>query len=140
MCVFILRRQLHARQQMGDPGGAREDRHLCAEEPEACYRLPVHGPSGELSRHQRPQSHLQLRQNTGSAWVTLLHHQGVKTKSKMLFYHLDVPTDSPSTIPGVDHRHIQKELGDVLVHLHAPTIVSSSAVRVQWTVSMQARR
>lgn len=35
---------------------------------------------------------------------------------------------------GVDHRHIQRELGDVVIHLHTPTVLSSSAVRVQWMV------
>lgn len=45
-----------------------------------------------------------------------------------------VPTDSTSTMQGVDHRHIQRELGDVVIHLHTPTVISSSAVRVQWMV------
>lgn len=60
-----------------------------------------------------------------------------REKKIKIFYRPDVPTDSPSTIPGVDHRHIQKELGDVVIHLHTPTVVSSSAVRVQWVVNMQ---
>ena len=38
---------------------------------------------------------------------------------------------------GVDHRHIQRELGDVVIHLHTPTVLSSSAVRVQWSVRGQ---
>lgn len=37
-------------------------------------------------------------------------------------------------MPGVDHRHIQRELGNVVIRLHTPTVISSSAVRVQWTV------
>lgn len=43
-------------------------------------------------------------------------------------------TDSTSTMQGVDHRHIQRELGDIVIHLHTPIILSSSAVRVQWKV------
>lgn len=43
--------------------------------------------------------------------------------------------DIPPTSQGVDHRQIQKELGDVTIHLHNPTILSSSSVWVQWTVS-----
>ena len=35
---------------------------------------------------------------------------------------------------GVDHRHIQRELADVVIHLHIPAVLSSSAVRVQWMV------
>ncbi|XP_068600469.1 roundabout homolog 1-like [Brachionichthys hirsutus] len=46
--------------------------------------------------------------------------------------------DSTSTMQGVDHRHIQKELEDVAIHLHAPTILSSSAVRVHWMVEKQS--
>ncbi|XP_069556659.1 roundabout homolog 1-like isoform X2 [Brachyistius frenatus] len=46
--------------------------------------------------------------------------------------------DSTSTMQGVDHRHIQRELGDVVIHLHTPTILSSSAVRVQWMVEQQS--
>lgn len=45
-----------------------------------------------------------------------------------------VPTESASTMQGVDHRHIQRELADVVIHLHTPTVLSSSAVRVQWMV------
>lgn len=45
-------------------------------------------------------------------------------------------TDIPPTSQGVDHRQIQMELGEVLIHLHNPTILSSSSVRVQWTVSI----
>lgn len=37
-------------------------------------------------------------------------------------------------MPGVDHRHIQRELGDVVIHLYTPNVLSSSAVRVQWMV------
>lgn len=43
--------------------------------------------------------------------------------------------DIPPTSQGVDHRQIQKELGDVVIHFHNPTILSSSSVWVQWTVS-----
>lgn len=46
-----------------------------------------------------------------------------------------VHTDSTATMQGVDHRHIQRELADVVIHLRTPTVLSSSAVRVQWTVS-----
>lgn len=45
-------------------------------------------------------------------------------------------TDVPPTSQGVDHRQIQRELGEVVIHLHNPTILSSSSVRVQWTVSI----
>ena len=62
------------------------------------------------------------------------------TRSVTLFIYFSLPvplhTDIPPTSQGVDHRQIQRELGDVVIHLHNPTILSSSSVRVQWTVSM----
>lgn len=48
--------------------------------------------------------------------------------------------DIPPTSQGVDHRQIQKELGDVVIHLHNPTILSSSSIWVQWTVSGDSLR
>ncbi|TMS14216.1 Roundabout-like protein 1 [Larimichthys crocea] len=52
--------------------------------------------------------------------------------------YLQVEADSTSTMQGVDHRHIQRELGDVVIHLHTPAVLSSSAVRVQWMVEQQS--
>lgn len=52
-----------------------------------------------------------------------------------LFLCVCVCLDVPPTSQGVDHHQIQKELGDVVIHLHNPSILSSSSVRVQWTVS-----
>uniref|UniRef100_A0AAV2JBB3 Uncharacterized protein n=1 Tax=Knipowitschia caucasica TaxID=637954 RepID=A0AAV2JBB3_KNICA len=94
----------------------------------------------------------------GSRWVTVAEH--VKTQTYVLKnlkpgaiylfmvralnnYGLSDPSpisdsirthDGSSTILGVDHRHIQRELGDVVIHLHAPTVLSSSSVRLQWMV------
>lgn len=94
----------------------------------------------------------------GNRWVTVAEH--VKTQSHVLktlkpgaiylfmvravnAYGLSDPSpisdsirtqDGSSTILGVDHRHIQRELGDVVIHLHTPTVLSSSAVRLQWMV------
>ncbi|MED6257841.1 hypothetical protein ATANTOWER_032333, partial [Ataeniobius toweri] len=98
----------------------------------------------------------------GNRWVTLAEH--VKTESYVLtnlkpgavylfmvramnVYGLSDPSpisdsvrtqDSSSTMQGVDHRHIQRELGDVVIHLHMPTVLSSSAVKVQWMVEQQS--
>ncbi|XP_063058470.1 roundabout homolog 2-like [Engraulis encrasicolus] len=35
---------------------------------------------------------------------------------------------------GVDHRRVQQELGDVVVSMHNPVVLSSTSVRVTWTV------
>uniref|UniRef100_A0A8C6TPG1 Roundabout, axon guidance receptor, homolog 1 (Drosophila) n=1 Tax=Neogobius melanostomus TaxID=47308 RepID=A0A8C6TPG1_9GOBI len=100
---------------------------------------------------------------SGSSWQTLADHvktetfvlKGLRPSAVYLFlvraanaYGLSDPSpiadavktqDIPPTSQGVDHRQIQKELGDVLIHLHNPTILSSSSVRVQWTVSGQSQ-
>ncbi|XP_041864909.1 roundabout homolog 1-like isoform X2 [Melanotaenia boesemani] len=98
----------------------------------------------------------------GSRWVTLAEHvkaetfvlKDLKPGAVYLFmvramnaHGLSDPSpisdsvrtqDSTSTMQGVDHRHIQRELGDVVIHLHTPTVLSSSAVRVQWMVEQQS--
>ncbi|XP_058426676.1 roundabout homolog 2 isoform X3 [Diceros bicornis minor] len=38
---------------------------------------------------------------------------------------------------GVDHRQVQKELGDVIVRLHTPVVMSPTTVQVTWTVDRQ---
>ncbi|TWW76976.1 Roundabout -like protein 1 [Takifugu flavidus] len=94
---------------------------------------------------------------SGSSWQTLAEHvktesfvlKGLKPSAVYLFlvraanaYGLSDPSpitdavktqDIPPTSQGVDHRQIQKELGDVVIHLHNPTILSSSSIWVQWT-------
>ncbi|XP_058483526.1 roundabout homolog 2-like isoform X3 [Solea solea] len=42
--------------------------------------------------------------------------------------------DISPTAQGVDHRRVQKELGDVLVSMHNPVVLSSTSVQVTWTV------
>ncbi|XP_069748530.1 roundabout homolog 1 [Narcine bancroftii] len=42
--------------------------------------------------------------------------------------------DMPPTGQGVDHRQVQRELGEVVVHLHNPIILSSSSIQIHWTV------
>ncbi|XP_075876403.1 roundabout homolog 2-like [Nelusetta ayraudi] len=42
--------------------------------------------------------------------------------------------DISPTAQGVDHRRVQKELGDVVVTMHNPVVLSSTAVQVTWTV------
>uniref|UniRef100_A0A671UH83 Roundabout homolog 1-like n=1 Tax=Sparus aurata TaxID=8175 RepID=A0A671UH83_SPAAU len=98
----------------------------------------------------------------GSRWVTLAEHiktqtfvlKNLKPATVYLFmvraanaFGLSDPSpisdsvrtqESASTMQGVDHRHIQRELADVVIHLHTPTVLSSSAVRVQWMVEQQS--
>ncbi|KAM8902847.1 roundabout homolog 2 isoform 13-T13 [Spinachia spinachia] len=40
---------------------------------------------------------------------------------------------------GVDHRHVQKELGEVMVRLHAPIVLSPTTIQVTWTVDRQSQ-
>lgn len=43
-------------------------------------------------------------------------------------------TDISPPAQGVDHRHVQKELGDVIVRLHNPVVLSPTTIQVTWTV------
>ncbi|XP_078416540.1 roundabout homolog 1 isoform X3 [Cetorhinus maximus] len=47
--------------------------------------------------------------------------------------------DVPPTGQGVDHRQVQRELGEVVVHLHNPIILSSSSIQIHWTVDQQSQ-
>ncbi|XP_054650907.1 roundabout homolog 1 isoform X10 [Dunckerocampus dactyliophorus] len=100
---------------------------------------------------------------SGSSWQTLAEHvktesfvlKGLRPSAVYLFlvraanaYGLSDPSpitdavktqDIPPTSQGVDHRQIQRELGEVVIHLHNPTILSSSSIRVQWTVEQQSQ-
>ncbi|XP_035390171.1 roundabout homolog 2 isoform X3 [Electrophorus electricus] len=40
---------------------------------------------------------------------------------------------------GVDHRHVQKELGEVIVRLHSPVVLSPTTIQVTWTVDRQSQ-
>uniref|UniRef100_A0A3B3UY31 Roundabout, axon guidance receptor, homolog 2 (Drosophila) n=1 Tax=Poecilia latipinna TaxID=48699 RepID=A0A3B3UY31_9TELE len=40
---------------------------------------------------------------------------------------------------GVDHRHVQKELGEVIVRLHNPVVLGPTTIQVTWTVDRQSQ-
>lgn len=47
--------------------------------------------------------------------------------------------DVSPTGQGVDHRQVQRELGEVAVQLQEPAMLSTSSVRVSWTVDRQSQ-
>ncbi|MEE6484551.1 hypothetical protein FKM82_013906 [Ascaphus truei] len=47
--------------------------------------------------------------------------------------------DVSPTRQGVDHRQVQRELGEVVVQLQNPVILTSSTVQVTWTLDRQAQ-
>ncbi|XP_072275250.1 roundabout homolog 2 [Pyxicephalus adspersus] len=47
--------------------------------------------------------------------------------------------DISPTVQGVDHRQVQKELGDVIVRLHNPVVLSPTSIQVSWTVDRQSQ-
>ncbi|XP_063812402.1 roundabout homolog 2 isoform X10 [Pseudophryne corroboree] len=47
--------------------------------------------------------------------------------------------DISPTVQGVDHRQVQKELGDVIVRLHNPLVLSPTTIQVSWTVDRQSQ-
>uniref|UniRef100_A0A4W3JP19 Roundabout guidance receptor 1 n=1 Tax=Callorhinchus milii TaxID=7868 RepID=A0A4W3JP19_CALMI len=101
--------------------------------------------------------------SSGSSWQTVAQNvkteaysvRGLRPNAVYLFlvravnaYGLSNPSpisdpvktqDSPPSGPGVDHRQLQRELGDVLLHLHNPIILSSSSIQLHWTVDQQSQ-
>ncbi|XP_066455229.1 roundabout homolog 2 isoform X7 [Eleutherodactylus coqui] len=47
--------------------------------------------------------------------------------------------DISPTVQGVDHRQVQKELGDVIIRLHSPVVLSPTTIQVSWTVDRQSQ-
>lgn len=50
-------------------------------------------------------------------------------------FHTLLCLDVSPTGQGVDHRQVQRELGEVAVELQQPVLLSASSVRLTWTVS-----
>lgn len=48
-----------------------------------------------------------------------------------------ISVDISPPAQGVDHRQVQKELGDVIVRLHTPVVLTPTTVQVTWTVSFK---
>ncbi|KAG8450332.1 hypothetical protein GDO86_002835, partial [Hymenochirus boettgeri] len=47
--------------------------------------------------------------------------------------------DISPPVQGVDHRQVQKELGDVLVRLQNPVVLTPTTIQVSWTVDRQSQ-
>ncbi|XP_036940644.1 roundabout homolog 2 isoform X2 [Acanthopagrus latus] len=47
--------------------------------------------------------------------------------------------DGSPTEQGVDHRQVQRELGEVSVYLQKPVVLSPNSARISWTVALQSR-
>nr|XP_057935108.1 roundabout homolog 2 isoform X4 [Doryrhamphus excisus] len=79
-----------------------------------------------------------LRPNTIYLFmVRAVNNQGVSDPSPM-----SDPVRTQDISPpaqGVDHRHVQKELGEVIVRLHNPVVLSPTAIQVTWTVDRQSQ-
>lgn len=48
-----------------------------------------------------------------------------------------ISVDISPPAQGVDHRQVQKELGDIIVRLHTPVALTPTTVQVTWTVSFK---
>ncbi|XP_051933639.1 roundabout homolog 2 isoform X2 [Hippocampus zosterae] len=79
-----------------------------------------------------------LRPNTIYLFmVRAVNGQGVSDPSPM-----SEPVRTQDISPpaqGVDHRHVQKELGEVIVRLHNPVVLSPTAIQVTWTLDRQSQ-
>uniref|UniRef100_A0A8C9T5A7 Roundabout, axon guidance receptor, homolog 2 (Drosophila) n=1 Tax=Scleropages formosus TaxID=113540 RepID=A0A8C9T5A7_SCLFO len=102
-------------------------------------------------------------QSVSNSWQTVADHvkttqftvKGLRPNTIYLFMVRAVNTQglsdpSPMSEPvrtqdisppaqGVDHRHVQKELGEVIVRLHNPMVLSPTTIQVTWTVDRQSQ-
>ncbi|XP_062242807.1 roundabout homolog 2-like isoform X1 [Platichthys flesus] len=102
-------------------------------------------------------------QSVGSTWQTVADHVrqerhtvvGLFPNTVYLFivravnsYGLSDPSpisepvrtqDGSPTEQGVDHRQVQRDLGEVSVYLQKPVVLSPSSARIHWTVARQSR-
>lgn len=51
-----------------------------------------------------------------------------------------VVSDGSPTEQGVDHRQVQKELGEVSIYLQRPVVLSPTSARISWTVSVSKEK
>uniref|UniRef100_A0A8D3C9F2 Roundabout-like 2-like n=1 Tax=Scophthalmus maximus TaxID=52904 RepID=A0A8D3C9F2_SCOMX len=102
-------------------------------------------------------------QSVGSTWQTVADHVwqerhtvvGLFPNTVYLFivravnsYGLSDPSpiseavrtqDGSPTEQGVDHRQVQRDLGEVSVYLQKPAVLSPTSARISWTVARQSR-
>ncbi|XP_068440521.1 roundabout homolog 2 isoform X2 [Clinocottus analis] len=102
-------------------------------------------------------------QSVGSTWQTVADHVrqerhtvvGLFPNTVYLFivrainsYGLSDPSpisepvrthDGSPTEQGVDHRQVQRELGEVSVYLQKPLLLSPTSAKISWTVALQSR-
>ncbi|KAL7401203.1 hypothetical protein ABVT39_024793 [Epinephelus coioides] len=102
-------------------------------------------------------------QSVGSTWQTVADHVkqerhtvvGLFPNTVYLFivravnsYGLSDPSpisepvrtqDGSPSEQGVDHRQVQRELGEVSVYLQKPVVLSPTSARISWTVALQSR-
>ncbi|XP_039385427.1 roundabout homolog 2 isoform X11 [Mauremys reevesii] len=102
-------------------------------------------------------------QSVSNSWQTVANHvkttlytlRGLRPNTIYLFMVRAINSQglsdpSPMTDPvrtqdisppaqGVDHRQVQKELGDVIVRLHNPVVLTPTTVQVTWTVDRQSQ-
>ncbi|XP_035011181.1 roundabout homolog 2 isoform X2 [Hippoglossus stenolepis] len=102
-------------------------------------------------------------QSVGSTWQTVADHVrqerhtvvGLFPNTVYLFivravnsYGLSDPSpisepvrtqDGSPTEQGVDHRQVQRDLGEVSVYLQKPVVLSPASTRIHWTVARQSR-
>uniref|UniRef100_A0A8C6KL98 Roundabout homolog 2-like n=1 Tax=Nothobranchius furzeri TaxID=105023 RepID=A0A8C6KL98_NOTFU len=102
-------------------------------------------------------------QSVGSTWQTVADHVkqerhtvvGLFPNTVYLFivravnsYGLSDPSpisepvrtqDGSPTEQGVDHRQVQRELGEVSIYLQKPVVLSPTSAKISWTVARQSR-
>ncbi|MGH0130339.1 UNVERIFIED_CONTAM: hypothetical protein FKN15_042620, partial [Acipenser sinensis] len=102
-------------------------------------------------------------QSVSNSWQTVADHvkmtqftvRGLRPNTIYLFMVRAVNSQglsdpSPITDPvrtqdisppaqGVDHRHVQRELGEVIIRLHNPVVLTPTTIQVTWTMDRQSQ-
>ncbi|XP_051871253.1 roundabout homolog 2 [Pristis pectinata] len=79
-----------------------------------------------------------LRPNTIYLFmVRAVNGQGVSDPSQMTDPVRTQDISPPAQ--GVDHRQVQRELGDVIIRLHNPLVLTPSSIQITWTVDRQSQ-
>ncbi|XP_067897397.1 roundabout homolog 2 isoform X6 [Heterodontus francisci] len=79
-----------------------------------------------------------LRPNTIYLFmVRAVNAQGVSDPSQMTDPVRTQDISPPAQ--GVDHRQVQRELGEVILRLHNPLVLTPSSIQVTWTVDRQSQ-
>ncbi|KAK0133277.1 Roundabout 2 [Merluccius polli] len=97
------------------------------------YGLSDPSPISEPVRTQAASGRCQLQAALAGSAVCRLVGRSLRNAGFVVL------SDGSPTEQGVDHRQVQKELGQVSVYLQKPVVLSPSSAKISWNVARQSR-